>query len=147
MMMKKAMLFFILTGALLCWVFLRKEVQEVPSVEVAISGGAASVSAADRKVRQAALGAPEAFNAEFVERSDGAPVPLTVPTNRPKQLSERKRLVREKVQKEPVAAESLYFWKDYESLREEEIRNPDSKENRAGVAALMKARQRRAGQN
>ena len=48
--------------------------------------------------------------------------------------------------KEPVAAESLYFHADYASLRKDEIRNPNSPENRAGVVSLMQARQRRLGQ-
>ena len=48
--------------------------------------------------------------------------------------------------KEPVAAESLQFRKDYASLRKDEIRNPNSPENRAGVVSLMEARKRRLGQ-
>jgi len=66
---------------------------------------------------------------------------------RPELLSEVERTVSVSVEeREPVAAQSLYFWSDYASLRKDEIRNPDSKENRAGVVSLMEMRQRRLGQ-
>lgn len=97
-------------------------------------------------IHQSALLRPEEFQTQTVVKRD-APVPLTVPTERPKQLSEVEKPVREKIQKVPVAASDLYFHKDYESMRKEEIRNPDSKENRAGVVALLQARQRRAGRD
>jgi hypothetical protein len=74
-----------------------------------------------------------------------APVPLS----RPRQLSEIDKPTiddrKSAMQKEPVAAKDLYFYKDYESMRKEEISNPDSEENRAGVVALMKARKERVG--
>jgi len=71
--------------------------------------------------------------------------PIVVKGPRPKLLSEVKRPEKKREKPEPVAAEDLYFWKDYESLRTDAIRNTDSKENRAGIVALLKARQRRAG--
>ena len=65
---------------------------------------------------------------------------------RPQLLSEVERPGVARAEREPVSAESLYFWKDFSSLRKEEIRDPDSEENRAGVVSLMKARQGRLGQ-
>ncbi len=50
-------------------------------------------------------------------------------------------------QEEPVSAENLYFHEDYSSMRKDAVRDPDSPENRAGVVALMKARQQRLEQN
>jgi hypothetical protein len=100
-------------------------------------------------VTQQALESPEEFQEQTVDHKK-EPVPLTVPTNRPALLSEvtAKDTATEEhplaIQKTPVAAEDLYFWEDYASLRKEEIRNPESDENRAGVIALLKARQHRA---
>ena len=116
-----------------------------------------------------ALADPEAFQVQE-EAVRKAPVPLRVPTERPKQLSEVERqetgarrqgtgdrrqgtggrrqgsgVGDQGSEREPVKAESLYFWDSYKSLRKEEIRNPDSKENREGAVELLKARQRRAG--
>ncbi len=65
---------------------------------------------------------------------------------RPQLLSEVERSGIARAKREPVAAESLYFWNDFASLRKAEIRDPDSEENRAGVVSLMKARQGRLGQ-
>lgn len=101
-------------------------------------------SAADQKVLQTALESPEGF--QTLEKDEVESEPVIRQEKPRKLLSEVERPARERVQKEPVAASDLYFWKDYESLRKEEIRNPDSKENREGVVALMKARQRRVGQ-
>ena len=104
-----------------------------------------AVSQNTEAFKQKVLASPEEFQTQTVVKRE-APVPLTVPTNRPKQLSEVAKLEREKTKKEPVAAKDLYFWKDFQSLRKDEIRNPDSKENREGVVALMKIRQQRVGQ-
>ncbi len=100
---------------------------------------------ADQEVLKAALASPEVFQT-LEKTEEEMPRPMIQEEERPKLLSEVERPARERVQKEPVAASDLYFWKDYESLRKDEIRNPDSKENREGVVALMKARQRRVGQ-
>ncbi len=147
--MKKIILFLVLVVSLLLWALMQKEIQK----EMPVEGEAQSVpvsetiSAKDQEILQAALESPESFQTlEKVEEVIFDSTPLTVPKERPKLLSEVERPVRERVQKEPVAAENLYFWKDYESLQKDEIRNPDSKENREGVVALMKARQRRVGQ-
>lgn len=102
-------------------------------------------SQVDEQILDAALESPEEFQMQSAVKRD-APVPLIVPINRPVQLSEIEKSDQEKSLKMPVAASDLYFWKDYESLRKDEIRNPDSKENREGVVALMKARQRRVSQ-
>ncbi len=103
-----------------------------------------SRSQVDQKILRDALESPENF--QTLEKSEEISAEPVVQEERPKLLSEVERPARERVQKEPVAAESLYFWKDYESLRKDEIRNPDSTENREGVVALMKARQRRVTQ-
>ncbi len=102
-------------------------------------------SQADQEVLRAALESPEIF--QTLEKTEEVATQLIVQEEkRPKLLSEVERPSRKQVQKESLEAESLYFWKDYESLRRDEIRNPDSKENREVVVALMKARQRRVGQ-
>ncbi len=78
---------------------------------------------------------------------DGVPVESVAVAPRPELLSEVERTVSVPTkEREPVAAQSLYFWSDYASLRKDAIRNPDSAENRAGVVSLMKARQGRLGQ-
>jgi hypothetical protein len=108
-------------------------------------GVSAPQSAID--IQQSAMLHPEAFQTQTVAVRE-APKPLAVPKERPTQLSEvRKSDVRGQVSgdRNPTSVESLYFHKDYESMRKEEIRNPDSKENREGVVALLKARQQRAG--
>jgi hypothetical protein len=101
-------------------------------------------------IRQQALAAPEKFQTQAVQVRE-APVPLAVPKERPKQLSEidkpeaqRPEVGSQKSEGRPVALSDLYFHDDYRSMRKEEIRNPDSEENRAGVVALLKARQRRS---
>ncbi len=48
---------------------------------------------------------------------------------------------------EPTSVEDLYSWGAYSSMRKDAINDPDSQENRAGIVALMKARQKRLGQN
>ena len=102
---------------------------------------------ADQAILDQALSSPAAFQQKTEEAPEGAaPIPLSVPTERPQQLSEVEKPQVLKQVKEPVAAEDLYFWEDFQSLRKDEIKNPDSKENREGVVALMKARQRRVEQ-
>ena len=100
--------------------------------------------------KQKVLASPEEFQMTTVIKRE-APVPLTVPTERPTQLSEVTRLETEsrspEAEKKPVAVSDLYFHEDYQSMRKEEISNPDSEENRAGVVALLQARQRRASRD
>lgn len=67
------------------------------------------------------------------------------PVSRTNMLSAVERPTRHTQQQEPVAAEDLYFSNAYSSMRKDAVRDPDSPENREGVVALMKARQRRAG--
>lgn len=130
-----------------------------------IGASQSAIKNCESAVHRMALESPEEFQTRTVVKRE-APKPLTVPSERPKQLSEIEKSAigpkrsadnfpqgnsdegavhhRSTMQKEPVPVESLYFHKDYESMRKDEIRNPDSKENRAGVVALMKMRQRRA---
>jgi len=113
----------------------------------------------DQTLVDAVLESPEKFDEAVVESAEpkeeaGAiesvnpAVPAcTLPVGKDRHLlSDIEKPPAPQPLKEPVAAESLYFWKDYASLRTDAIRNPDSAENRAGVAALMKTRQRRLGQ-
>ena len=95
-------------------------------------------------INQMALESPEEFQAQTSSERD-ASRPLVVPAERPKQLSEvRKQVAGVRAQEtEPVPASDLYFWTAQESLRKDEIRDPDSEENREGIVQLMKARQRR----
>ena len=100
------------------------------------------------RLSQRVLAAPQEFHKQSAAVRE-APTPLAVPLERPRQLSEIDKssigTQQSAMLREPVAASELYFHKDFESLRKEEIRNPDSAENRAGVVAMMKARQRRTG--
>ena len=91
----------------------------------------------------------DASVAASIGLSSPEPVPVADPVAaapRPQLLSEIEKPLPPAVEREPVPAESLYFWKDYASMRKAEIRDPNSEENRAGVVSLMKARQRRLGQ-
>ena len=45
-----------------------------------------------------------------------------------------------------VSLEDPVFWSDFESIRTDEVRNPDSELNRQKVISIMKMRQRRLGQ-
>lgn len=89
------------------------------------------------------LESPEVLDGLVMDESPVEPVAVAP---RPELLSEVERPAVARVEREPVAAESLYFWSDYASLRKDEIRNPDSEENRKGVVSLMEMRQRRLGQ-
>lgn len=101
---------------------------------------------ADKQILKTAMDFPETFQQteKSVVTQVKIPDPLSVPTSRSQQLSEIEKPTREHVRREPVAVESLYFWTDYKSLRKDEIRNPDSKENREGVVTLLTMRQRRS---
>jgi hypothetical protein len=100
----------------------------------------------------AVLESPERMDAKILtpneqQESQHKTVACSLPTGKKRHLlSDVKRSSSPLPKREPVAAESLYFWKDYASLRTDAIRNPDSAENRAGVVSLMKMRQRRLGQ-
>lgn len=123
------------------WLSQEKE----PASETGTSQSA--INKRESAMRKMALTSPERFQTRTVAKRE-APKPLSVPRTRPKQLSEVDKSSIENQQpalsREPVAVSDLYFYKDYESMRKEGIRNPDSKENRAGVVALLQARQRRA---
>lgn len=137
------------------WFFLTRTVSESPKITD-------HRTPTDQSLLDSVLQSPEAF-----EKSLSSPVPeeesaapsteisifppasakrFVEPLIRPQLLSEVKKPMRVNVVREPVAAESLYFWKDYASLRTEAVRDPDSEENRAGVVSLLQARQRRAGE-
>jgi len=123
-------------------------------------------SAEDQRLVDAVLESPERLDAEDVAAMDtaglekegglagnpryegGSAVPVcTLPTGRERHLlSDVEKPPAPQPLKEPVAADSLQFRKEYASLRKDAIRNPDSAENRAGVVSLMEARQRRLGQ-
>lgn len=102
-----------------------------------------AVSEPDQKVLNAALKSPETFRAEDADST--LPEIPPVPSERPRMLSEVKKPEKQKTKRNPVAVETLPFHHDYQSMRKEEIRNPDSKENRQGVVSLLQARQRRTG--
>ena len=106
----------------------------------------------DQRLVDSVLESPEQLDASVaasIGLSSPEPVPVADPVAaapRPQLLSEIEKPLPPAVEREPVPAESLYFWKDYASMRKAEIRDPNSEENRAGVVSLMKARQRRLGQ-
>ena len=97
----------------------------------------------DQSLLDSVLESPERLDGLAVDESPVEPLAVAP---RPQLLSEVERPEVARAEREPVAAESLYFWKDYASLRKDAIRDPDSEENRAGVVSLMKARQGRLGQ-
>jgi len=123
-------------------------------------------SEGDQRLVDAVMESPEALDAEGLaatgrtERKEetgqaGSPryegesaVPVcTLPTGKERHLlSDIEKPPAPQPLEEPVAADSLQFRKDYASLRKDEIRNPNSPENRAGVVSLMEARKRRLGQ-
>lgn len=118
----------------------------------AASAVATQRPAAEQALVDAVLESPERLDAPVVEsakpvREEPVPLICMLPTGKERHLlSDIEKPPSPQRLKEPVAAESLYFWKDYASLRKDAIRNPDSPENRAGVVSLMQARQRRLGQ-
>lgn len=114
--------------------------------------------AADRQLLTTALQSPESLDESPVAclnepsgvpgNAASVPAPASAVTaQRSELLSSAQKPLLPQPAKEPIAAENLYFWKSYQSLRKDEIRNPGSAENRAGVVSLMQMRQRRAKQN
>ena len=111
---------------------------------------------AEQRLEEKVLNNPERYLAtkedteEFLltaKNTENIETKVFVSQEVPRQLlSEVKRETPEKKEREPVHIDSLYYRKSYASLRKDEIRNPDSPENRAGVVSLMEARQRRLGQ-
>lgn len=141
--------------AVLCSVGLFQAVRECIGPNAASSNHAASpkkefripvsekMAESDRQVMVAAFENPDAVEAAYLDKSTPNPV---VEEDRPQRLSQAQRDPVKHAPREPVKADELYFWEDYSSMRKDAICNPDSAENRAGVVALMKARQRRLGQ-
>lgn len=148
------------------FVYSRAQTKETESPQVAAR------SAADQALVDAIMDSPEQFDS--VTEGSKRPAPQSEPSERfvksvvapsnkatrPKSagvgdsvspvlrtnmLSAVEKPTQHLPQQEPVAAENLYFPEDYSSMRKDAVRNPDSPENRQGVVALMKARQRRAG--
>lgn len=134
--------------AVIAFVVMREPGEETGDQMSEIGNQTSAVSTQKSEaIKKMAMDSPETFQTQTVAVRE-TPKPLDVPKERPTQLSEiRKSDVRGQASgdRNPTSVESLYFHKDYESMRKEEIRNPDSEENRAGVVALLKARQRRAG--
>ena len=108
--------------------------------------------AAEQEFLDAVLESPERMDGAVAASAEpGGEVTemlvCTLPTGKERRLlSDIEKPPAPRPLKEPVSAESLYFWNDYASLRKDAIRNPDSEENREGVVSLMKTRQRRLGQ-
>lgn len=149
--MKKTVVFtgagIVAVAAVIALVVLREPGAETEMLSAQTGVSAPQSAQGSENIRQQALAAPETFQTETKAVRE-APKPLSVPTERPKQLSEidKPKIDNQQsaMEQEPVPVESLYFHKDYQSMRKEEISNPDSKENREGVVALLKMRQRRA---
>jgi hypothetical protein len=110
------------------------------------ASAAAGNAEADRALVETVLNSPEQFDTTASTAGPAPFEPLTIPATRPLQLSEVEKTEPVKAVQKPVSAESLYFWKDYASLRKDEIRDPNSEANRQGVVSLLQARQRRAKQ-
>lgn len=107
-------------------------------------------SVSDQGLVDSVVESPERLEASVMESVGDlqaeAPSPESVDSPRPQLLSEIEKPLLSQAKPEPVSIETLHFWSDYESLRADAIRDPESAENRAGVVSLMEARQRRLGQ-
>ena len=104
---------------------------------------------ADQQLLETALKSPESLD-EPVSDSNGSKGPEFTPAAssiesvpQPQLPASVETLPVPEPLNEPVNAESLYFWKDYASLRKDAVRNPDSEENGAIIVSIMQARQRR----
>lgn len=99
----------------------------------------------DRALAEAVLREPERFTQSTgVTAAGGAHRPPE--PSRPLLLSQVQCPAPPVKQAAPVALEKSRFHREFTSIRATEVRDPDSAENRAGVSALMVARQQRLGQ-
>lgn len=109
-----------------------------------------SRSSEEQSLVDSVMESPERFEASAITPAsqDAAPVTAGSVIPRPQLLSQvdAPPVAVSKTRSEPVRAQDLYFWKDYESLRQPGIRDPGSQEHRQGVVSLMRAQQRRLGQ-
>lgn len=127
----------------------RIKAESKPEIPVAEKVAAAQLPVAtnlpesDRQLVSKAFASPETLDSSVTVQTSNS---VARPAERPVLLSEIEPV------KPPVATNSAtggqdaYFQKDFESLRTDAIRNPDSPENRATVTALMLKRQQRLGQ-
>ena len=136
---------------LVLWVLMRNGMAEKPDepTPVKTSGSASKTEReADRDVLETALEAPEAFQQTEPKKADLLDQKLAAYadlSNRPPQMSERQNVQ----QKERIAhanTNTPKFMNSFASLRKDEVRNPDSEQNRAAVISLMKKRQNRMSQ-
>lgn len=151
----KIILFVVLLTGLLLWVLLKQEAlkKDAENTEPQQTPAQKAAASADKALLDTVLNSPESLGeaAEIPGVAPGRTVSIpaalaavTLPSSQ--RLSSVEKPPLPQPLKEPVAAETLYFHKDYASLRKDEIRNPDSAENRAGVVSLLQARQRRTEQ-
>lgn len=94
------------------------------------------LSETDRQLAERAFQAPEELDSAIASNSLVSPVP----PQRPTMMSEVN--VQEPTNRAP-AGDDQYFQKDFESLRTDAVKNPDSEQNRATIKKLMEMRQRR----
>jgi hypothetical protein len=153
--MKKILLFVVLAVMLVLGARMmqehRRTPEDAPGIKLQQTPAQEAAASADRQLLETALKSPEslheAVKPSVSNRTESIPAALSAVTaQRSQLLSAVEKPPLPQPLKEPVAAEKLYFWKQYASLRKDEIRNPDSAENRAGVVSLMQIRQRRQKQ-
>jgi len=105
---------------------------------------AAELPVADRRLAEQAFKSPEKLDASEPGTSADTGTPAGRPPERPLLLS-----AIEPDESSPFPAantvgnQDRYFQKDFESLRTDAVRNPDSAQNRATVKTLMQKRQQR----
>jgi len=150
-MMKKVFLLIGMFLLLVLWVLMRNGVAEKPagSTPVQVSGSAPKTeNEVDQTVLEAALETPEAFHQTepakegLLDQKLAAYADLS---GRPSQMSERQN-VQQKERVAGVNTNTPKFMNSFSSLRKDDVRNPDSEQNRAAVISLMKKRQNRVSQ-
>jgi len=103
----------------------------------------------DESVLEAALKMPETFHQTEPDKTESLEQKLTKYadlSSRPALMSERQSNIQERDRVADVNTNTPKFMDSFALLRKEEVRNPDSEQNRAAVTSLMKKRQNRVGQ-
>lgn len=104
---------------------------------------ATNLPESDRQLVSTAFASPETLDSAVAVQGSNS---VVRPMERPVLLSEIEPVQPAVSTNSATGGQDAYFQKDFESLRTDAIRNPDSPENRATVTALMLKRQQRLGQ-